>query len=151
MDSVSSCNSYDLHERLVCSYRPSNLTKEISLFDCIYRKTKIIAVGLILWFLSACSECFAEQVFLWIKSRYLQVFCLPISLRYFRLSPLSEQLVLWFIIQDILSFLIPLPSYYVSGSCPLLDHHVTALIWGCYSVLRCSLIYLPLMQQNQKV
>lgn len=54
MDSVFSCKSYDLHERVDCSYRPSNLTKETSLFDCICRKAKIIAGGLILWFLSAC-------------------------------------------------------------------------------------------------
>lgn len=65
---------------------------------------------------------------------------LPISMRHSSLSPLLVQLILpLFIIQDILFFLIILPSYYVSGSRPLLDHHVTALIWGCYSALRCSL------------
>lgn len=54
MHFVFSCKSCDLHERLDCSYRSPNLTEETSLFDCICRKAKIVAVDLILRFLGAC-------------------------------------------------------------------------------------------------
>lgn len=94
-----------------------------------------------------------SRFILWIKSRYLKIFCLPDS-RADTLQPDSSIRADDFnvvhhtrypFISD--SFAIFWCQWYLPSHL-LTCQHVSALIWGYYTVLRFSLSSLSLMQQN---
>lgn len=124
----------DLHERLDCSYRPSNWTKDIALFWLHLQEDRSNCYGPHAVWLAGPDQAFPVDQIKVSKNPFF--FFLPVWLlsqsRWFKHCWSSKiSFNFWFFY--LLVMPVALPSHVLTYQ------HVTVFIWGCYSMLRCSL------------